>query len=124
MAYDEKLAQRVRSLIVGNKGFSEKKMFGGIAFLLSGKMCCGVLKDDLVVRIGLEDYEHALNKPHVRPMDFTGRPMKGYVYVGPGAIRTARSLRAWLDKSIGFVTSLPETKKTKKRRAQAGDRGD
>lgn len=114
MAYDEKLAQRVRSLIVENKGISEKKMFGGIAFLLSGKMCCGVLKDDLVVRIGLEDYKCALSKPHVRPMDFTGRPMNGYVYVGQEGIRTARSLRAWLDKSIEFVTSLPETKKTKK----------
>lgn len=123
MAYDEKLAQRVRSLIVKHKGMSEKKMFGGIAFLLFGKMCCGVLKDDLVVRIGFEDYERALNKPHVRPMDFTGQPMKGYVYVGPEAIRTARSLQAWLDKSIGFVTSLPETKKTEKQRAQAGDRG-
>ncbi len=113
MAYDEKLAQRVRSLIVNKKGLSEKKMFGGIAFLLFGKMCCGVLKDDLVVRISPEDYWRALNKPHVRPMDFTGKPIKGYVYVGPEAIRTGRSLRAWLDKSIGFVTSLPETKKTK-----------
>jgi len=120
MAYDEDLAQRVRSLIAEKKGFSEKKMFGGIAFLLSGKMCCGVLKDDLVVRISLGDYERALNRLHVRPMDLTGRPMKGYAYVGSDAIRSARSLQAWLDKSIGFVTSLPEKTKTKKPSARKG----
>ena len=94
MAYDEKLAQRVRALVGARKGFSEKKMFGGVAFLIDGKMCCGVLKDDLVARISVEDYEDALSKPHVRPMDFTGRPMRGYVYVEPAALRSTRSLEA------------------------------
>lgn len=115
MAYDEKLAQRVRVLLSDNKGYSEKKMFGGIAFLLNGRMCCGVLQDDLVARISADEYAAALGKPHVRPMDFTGRPMKGYVYVGPQALRSTRSLQAWLDRSVAFVVTLPEKKKSRKR---------
>ncbi len=83
MAYDEKLAGRVRLLLKGRKGISEKRMFGGLAFMLGDRMCCGVLKEDFVARIGPEAYESALDEPHVRPMDFTGRPIKGYVYVGP-----------------------------------------
>jgi TfoX/Sxy family transcriptional regulator of competence genes len=116
MAYDEKLAQRVRALMADRKDYSEKKMLGGIALLLDGRMCCGVLRDELVARISVDEYQAALGKAHVRPMDFTGRPMKGYIYVGPQAIRSTRRLRAWLDRSIAFVATLPPKKKPKKRR--------
>lgn len=113
MAFDEKLAQRVRALLAGKKGISEKKMFGGIAFLLSGKMCCGVLNDDLVARVSVEDYAAALGKRNVRPMDFTGRPMKGFLYVSPAALLTSRALQAWLDQSTRFIDSLPAKKRPK-----------
>jgi TfoX/Sxy family transcriptional regulator of competence genes len=110
LAYDEKLVQRVRSRLAIQKGFSEKKMFGGIAFMLEGRMCCGVLGDRLVARIGLRDYDEALAQPHVRAMDFTGRPMKGYVYVEPTALRSARSLESWLQRCVAFVATLPAKK--------------
>ena len=78
-------------------------------------MCCGVLRNDFVARIGLQAYESALDEPHVRPMDFTGRPLKGYVYVGPRATRSDRSLKAWVDRSIAFTSLLPKKKKPRKR---------
>lgn len=115
MAYDEKLAARIRAVLARRKGFGEKKMFGGIAFMMDGKMCCGVLHDDLVARIGADDYAGALAKPHVRPMDFTGRPMKGYVYVGREALRDDRGLQAWIERAIVFTSLLPERKARKKR---------
>ncbi len=114
MAYDDKLAQRVRALLAGKKGISEKKMFGSVAFLLDGKMCCGVLNDDLVARMSLEDYAAALLNRHVRPMDFTGRPMKGFVYVALPALRTMSALQMWLDQSVRFAESLPAKKPSRK----------
>jgi TfoX/Sxy family transcriptional regulator of competence genes len=113
MPYDEKLAGRVRRLLEGRNGVSEKRMFGGLAFMLGDRMCCGVLNQDLVARIGPEAYESALDKPHVRPMDFTGRPIKGYVYVGPQATRSHGALKAWVDRSITFSSSLPKKKPRK-----------
>ena len=77
MAYDEKLAARVRGALAGRGGVEEKKMFGGLTFMLRGKMCCGVLKGDLVLRVGPDRAAGALKSPHARPFDFTGRPMKG-----------------------------------------------
>lgn len=106
MAYDEKLAERIRALLKGKRGITEKKMFGGIAILRNGKMCCGVLKQDLVARIGADGYDKALARPHVRPMDFTGRPMKGYVYVAPAAIRDKRSLRRWVEACLAHARML------------------
>ncbi|MEW6055030.1 MAG: TfoX/Sxy family protein [Bdellovibrionota bacterium] len=108
MAFDEKLADRIRSLLAKghSKEFSEKKMFGGLAFMLGDKMCVGVLGDQLVARIGPEQAVGALKRPNVRPMDFTGRPLKGYVYVGPKAIRTSLTLKQWIDRSISFVSTL------------------
>ena len=106
MAYDEKLAGRVRALLKGRRGITEKKMFGGLAILCSGKMCCGVLKEDLVARVGADGYEKALARPHVRPMDFTGRPMKGYVYVAPAAIRDKRALKRWVDACLAHADTL------------------
>jgi TfoX/Sxy family transcriptional regulator of competence genes len=87
MAYDEALAQRVRDLLAPREELTEREMFGGIAFMLAGNMACGVIGGDLLVRLGKEDAERALGEPHVRPMDFTGRPMKTTVYVDPEARR-------------------------------------
>lgn len=108
MAYDEKLAARVRKALAGHKGLSEKRMFGGLAFMLHSKMCCGVLRDDLVVRVGPERHERALSRAHARPMDFTGRPLKGYVFVGPEGLKTKNVLSKWVGEAIDFVSSLPE----------------
>jgi TfoX/Sxy family transcriptional regulator of competence genes len=107
MTYDEKLAGRVRRALARRKGLAEKKMFGGISFMVGGNMCCGVVNDDLVVRVGLEDYEKALAEPHARPMDFTGRPLKGFVFVGPDGYRTDKALSTWLKRAVDFAASLP-----------------
>jgi len=108
MAYDEKLAARVRGIVSGMNGVRERKMFGGIAFMLRGNMCCGVINDLLMARVGTGQYEAALALPHVRPMDFTGKPMKGYVYVEPAGHREDVDLKVWIDRCIDFVLTLPE----------------
>lgn len=107
MACDEKLAERIRVALKGRRGITEKKMFGGVAFLSRGNMLCGVVGSDLVVRVGPDAYEEALARPHAREMDFTGRPMKGMVYVAPAGVRTARQLDAWLERGLAFARSLP-----------------
>jgi TfoX/Sxy family transcriptional regulator of competence genes len=117
MAYDEKLAGRIRRVIGPRDDVTEKKMFGGLAFLRDGKMFCGIVDDDLMVRVGPERYESALAEAHVRPMDFTGRPMKGYVFVGSAGSRTEKAVKKWVELSSAFVATLRDTKKNKKRRA-------
>ena len=107
MAYDEALADRVRHVLGRHKELTEKKMFGGITFMLRGNMCCGVTKEDLVVRVGAEQYEKVLVEPHARPMDFTGRSMKGFVYVGPGGYRSDEALARWVKRGVDFALSLP-----------------
>ena len=107
MAFDEKLAERVRGVMKRRRGISEKKMFGGLAFLVNGHMACGIVGDDLMVRVGPESYEEALKKPGARPMDFTGRPMKGMVYVGPRSIQRATSLKTWVERGLSYARSLP-----------------
>jgi len=107
MAYDEKLAERVREVLRRRRGVTEKKMFGGLAFLVKGHMACGVIGDDLMVRVGADAYDAALQKAGARPMDFTGRPMKGMVYVGPRGHRRAPSLRAWVEQGVSYAKSLP-----------------
>jgi TfoX/Sxy family transcriptional regulator of competence genes len=107
MAYDEDLADRIREVLADRKGLTEKKMFGGLSFMLAGNMCCGIVKDNLVVRVDPDSYEKALAKPHARPMDFTGRPIKGMVYVGPEGYSTDEELKYWLDQALGFALSLP-----------------
>ena len=108
MAYDETLAGRLRGALRGAGTVSEKKMFGGIAFMLNGNMCCGVINDLLMARVGPEAYAGALERPHARPMDFTKRPMKGYVYVEPGGLRSDEELAEWVGKCVEFVRTLPE----------------
>ena len=107
MAYDEALAGRIRSLLKRRRGVSEKRMFGGLAFLVRGNMFCGVVDRDLMVRVGPESYEEALARVHVRKMDFTGRPLKGMVYVGAEGVRASHQLRAWLERGLKFGRSLP-----------------
>ena len=107
MPFDQALAERVRAALKGTRSLKEKRMFGGLAFLVRGHMCCGIVGDDLVVRTGPETYETALARPHARPMDFTGRPLRGLVYVSPAGHRTGRELKGWIQTGIKFVSSLP-----------------
>ena len=113
MAYDEALAARVRGILSPVAGFSEKKMFGGVCFLIHGNMCCGVLKDDLVLRLESRRAEKLLARPHTRAMDFTGRPLKGFVFIEAEGSRTARQLRAWLSLSLSLAQSLPRKPRAK-----------
>ncbi len=108
MPHDERLAERVRKALLGTRGLRERRMFGGVAFLLRGNMCCGVARDLLVLRLGPEGAEAGLQRAHTRPMDFTGRPMRGMLYVEPEGIRTAASLRQWLGQAVQFAMGLPE----------------
>ena len=107
MAYNDRLAQRVRVALIGQTALAEKKMFGGLAFMVAGHMCCGVRDDELVVRVGPAGYEEALAQPHARLMDFTGRPMKGFVMVSSGGCRSRKSVAQWVDRALNFVTQLP-----------------
>ena len=106
MAYNEELAGRVRKALAAHEGLTEKKMFGGLSFMLAGNMCCGVAKDDLVVRVGADVHQKALTQPHTRPMDFTGRPMKGMVYVQAEGYRTDEALAQWVERGVAFASSL------------------
>ncbi len=99
---------------------TEKKMFGGLAFLLDGKMFCGIVKDDLMVRVGPDKYEEALAEAYVRPMDFTGRPMNGYVFVGPGGSRIENALKKWVDQGAAFVATLDGGATRKRGKPPAG----
>ena len=107
MAYDETLAQRIRSLLSDHPGVTEKRMFGGIAFLLHGHMFVGIADDSLMARVGPGGYELALCMKYARVMDFTGKPMRGYVFVGPGGLKTEEQLRDWLERCASFVETLP-----------------
>jgi hypothetical protein len=114
LAYDPTLAIRVRELVAGRKGVTEKAMFGGLAFLLDGKMFCGVLGDELLARIGPDAHDAAMKRPHVGIMDFTGRPMRGYVFVGAEGITTAARLDGWVKECEAHVATLPDKPKRKK----------
>ncbi len=107
MAYDEGLADRVRGALLPRPDIEEKKMFGGLAFMVGGHMCCGVIGDDLMVRVGRDAYEDALAAKGARPMDFTGRPLRGMVYVGSEGHRTDDALASWVRRGTDFVASLP-----------------
>lgn len=118
MAYDEGLAERVRRALQGRNDVVEKRMFGGCAFLVSGSMACGITAHDLMVRVGPERYEAALSRPHARPMDFTGRPLRGMVYVTAEGLRTDASLASWIEEAVLVATSAPK-KSTPKRSSRA-----
>jgi TfoX/Sxy family transcriptional regulator of competence genes len=107
MAYDEGLAERIREALAGEPALVEKKMFGGLAFLLNGNMCCGVIKDELMVRVGPAQHEAALATPGAREMDFTHRPMKGMVLIGADSIESDHDLADWVRRGARFASSLP-----------------
>jgi hypothetical protein len=109
MAYDEALAERVRTALAGEDGLTERKMFGGLAFMLHGNMACGIVKDELMLRLGPEGADRALDEPHVRQMDFTGRPMTGMVFVGAGGLDDA-GLTRWVGEATAYVRTLPPKK--------------
>ena len=107
MPYDETLADRVRDALAARPGIREQKMFGGLCYLLDGNMAVGVESDRLMVRVGRDAYEDALAQPHARPMDFTGRPMRGFVWVDAAGIGDDRALRRWIRRGLDFAGSLP-----------------
>jgi hypothetical protein len=107
MAYDEEFAERVRDALALREEVTERRMFGGIAFMLAGNMACGVLGDELIVRTGPEDTERALAESHTRAFDFTGRPMNGFVVVAPEGIVSDEELTGWVDAGADFAASLP-----------------
>src|SRR4051794_1308512 len=106
MAYDEALADRVREMLSPRSEVSERKMFGGIAFMVAGNMACGVLGEDLIVRLGEDESEEALEEDGVRPFDFTGRPMKTTVYVSPERTSDDAGLTEWVVAGARHPTTL------------------
>ncbi len=107
MAYDERLAERVRLELIAREGVSEKRMFGGIAFMVHGNMALAIDKDRLMVRVGPDRYEASLNKPHAGPMDMTGRPMRGFVLVNAEGMDKKEDLQDWVQQGMAFALSLP-----------------
>jgi hypothetical protein len=107
MAYDEGLAHRVGKHLAGQAGLVEKKMFGGVGYLLHGHMACGVNQENLIVRVGPEQYEAALARPNTRVFDLTGRPMTGWVVVEPAGYESDEALAEWLRQGVDFALSLP-----------------
>jgi len=106
MAYSEALANRVRDALAREKGVDEIKMFGGLSFMVGGHMALGIVGDQLMVRVGPDGYQRALGRVHAREMDFTGRSIKGFVFIEPAGIRTKRSLASWVAPALAFVKSL------------------
>jgi len=107
MAYDEALGDRLRSCLKGRRDIVEKKMFGGIAYMHRGHMFIGIVKHDLMVRVGPNQHDDAVKKPHARVMDFTGKPMKGYIYVNPDGTQTDADIKKWIDMALVFNKSMP-----------------
>lgn len=111
MAYSEKLAERISGLLRPHTGLVIKKMFGGICYMLKDKMIAGIVENKLMIRCMKEDYDTLLKKPHAGEMTFTGKPMKGFLYVAPSGIRTDKQLQKWLDVGIEFADKSPPKKK-------------
>lgn len=107
MPFDEGLAQRVRDVTQSEPSMSERKMFGGLCFMSSGHMCFGVLGDEIMVRVGPDAHEEALQLDSAREMDFTGRSMRGMVYVGSDGISEDEELEVWLRRGLSYARSLP-----------------
>jgi TfoX/Sxy family transcriptional regulator of competence genes len=107
VAYAEALADRVRAVLAPREALSERKMFGGIAFMIRGNMACGVMGSELMVRLDYEEAERAAGRPHARPMDFTGRPMRGMVYVSAAGVADDGDLAEWVEAGADHAASLP-----------------
>ena len=110
MAFDENLADRVAAVLSGVDDVREQRMFGGIAFLVEGHMACGIVGDELMVRLGEEGADAALDELHVRPMDFTGKPMRTMVFVQQPGIASRAALEGWVERALGYVRTLPVKK--------------
>jgi TfoX/Sxy family transcriptional regulator of competence genes len=108
MPYSESLASRIRQALKGRRGFTEKKMFGGIGFLLHGNMCVGIWRTSLIARLGSDQAAAALKESHVVEFDITGRPMKGWVVVEAEGIDMDDQLRGWIERAVEFVEALPK----------------
>jgi TfoX/Sxy family transcriptional regulator of competence genes len=108
MSYDPTLARRIQDALAALPGLTEKKMFGGVGYLVHGNMACGIYGDGLIVRLGLAGYATALQQPHVRVFDLTGRPMKGWVVIEPAGCATDEALRSWVAQGVAFAQTLPE----------------
>jgi hypothetical protein len=107
VGFDEQAAERVRRVLSARRDVVEKRMVGGLGFMVNGSLCCGVAGTALMVRVGPEAREQALREPHVRPMEFAGRPMAGFVRVEPGGYGTDAALGAWIQRGLDFVSTLP-----------------
>jgi TfoX/Sxy family transcriptional regulator of competence genes len=108
MAYSESLAERIRGIVARRRGVTEKKMFGGVGFLMNGNMLVGVWKTSLIVRIGPAEFDDALQEPNVGEFDITGKPMKGWVMVEPDGIENDEQLSQWIERGMNFVKTLPK----------------
>lgn len=112
MAYDETLAARIRSALAGETTLIEKKMFGGLCFMVDGRMCCGLIEGELIVRVPKHAYSDLLTRPHVRVMDFSGRAMRGFVCVDQAGVKTAPLLRKWLTLGLGVARTTGNPKES------------
>jgi TfoX/Sxy family transcriptional regulator of competence genes len=106
VAYDQRMAERVRRVLSGQRDLVERKMMGGICFMLNGSMCCGVSASAIMVRVGREAYQRMLAQPHVRPLEFAGRRPTGFVLVDPRGCRTDTALRTWIQRGIDLASTL------------------
>jgi TfoX/Sxy family transcriptional regulator of competence genes len=122
MAYDPKLAARVTAALSGKGALTEKKMFGGLCYLIDGNMVCGLLEGKLIVRVGAEGHAEALAQPHASVMDFSGRSMQGFVYVAEAGLTTEKRLGAWLARGLAYAQSLPPKGVKPARKSKKGDR--
>src|SRR5919109_1727836 len=107
MPFSQTLAERIRHRLSRRQGILEKKMFGGVGFLLHGNMCVGVWKDSLIARVGAQHYDDALKEPFAREFDITGRPMQGWIMVSPSGIEDDDQLGDWIDRAVQFARTLP-----------------
>lgn len=105
--FDQQLARRIREQLHEHPDVTERKMFGGLSFLIAGHMTCGVVGDDLVLRLGNAAADTALDASHVRPLDFTGRPIRSMIYVAPGGTASDNQLRTWIERAVEYVRTLP-----------------
>lgn len=107
MPYDAKLGGRIKDQLKGTRGLVEKKMFGGVGFMIHGNMACGIVKDDLIIRFNPEQHHELLKRPHVKPFDTMGRPMAGWILVDPEGCKTDKALAEWIKLGADFAKSLP-----------------
>jgi TfoX/Sxy family transcriptional regulator of competence genes len=107
VAYDEELGDRIRDVLAARDHVREQKMFGGLGFMVGGHMAVGVIKDELMARVGADGEDEALAQPHARAMDFTNRPMTGFIQVAAEGVATEEQVRPWIGRALAFVATLP-----------------